>query len=171
MITEARRLTTKKGDTMCVVRLEDEYGWINVTVFPKVYEQTLELWAEDTVVIIRGEVQVRNDELNILCDSAERFLAVDEEINRKKYQVSITVQLTGSDEKSISDDTIRIYDLYNCIREKPGRDRYNIRVSNGEWEVLLQPDNDTMHYSPETRTKLEQVLAGKGMIEAQIIAQ
>ena len=39
-IKEARRITTKKGDTMCVVQLEDETGTIGVTIFPKTYEET-----------------------------------------------------------------------------------------------------------------------------------
>src|SRR5205085_1574665 len=38
MISEARRITTKKGETMCVVKLEDMSGSISVTVFPRVYE-------------------------------------------------------------------------------------------------------------------------------------
>src|SRR5579885_1734760 len=46
-IREARRITTKKGDTMCVVQLEDMYGSVSVTVFPRVYEETMELWVED----------------------------------------------------------------------------------------------------------------------------
>ena len=39
-------------------------------------------------MIVRGEVQMRNDEANILCDSAEPFHAeaVEEEMNRKQYQ-------------------------------------------------------------------------------------
>src|SRR2546423_2858983 len=61
-VTEARRITTKKGDTMCVVQLEDMYGSIGVTVFPRLYEDTAEVWAENTVVLVRGEVQVRRDE-------------------------------------------------------------------------------------------------------------
>src|SRR6266581_3150444 len=74
-VTDARRITTKKGDTMCVVQLEDMYGSIGVTVFPRLYEDTAELWAEETVVIVRGEVQVRRDEPGVLCNSVERFHA------------------------------------------------------------------------------------------------
>ncbi|HKV01547.1 MAG TPA: DNA polymerase III subunit alpha, partial [Ktedonobacteraceae bacterium] len=125
-IKDARRITTKKGDTMCVVQLEDMYGSISVTVFPRLYEETAELWAEETVVIVRGEVQVRRDEPGVLCNSVERFHAVEEEMNRKQYQVWITLELSGSDEKSVSDDKMRVLDIYNCIRDRPGRDHYDI---------------------------------------------
>jgi DNA polymerase III subunit alpha len=164
-ITEARRITTRKGDTMCVVQLEDMYGSIGVTVFPRIYEETAELWAEDTVIIVNGEVQVRRDEPGILCNSVEQLNAIEEEINRKQYQIWITLQLSGSDEKSISNDKMRVMDIYNCIRDQPGRDHYEILVANGEWQALLTPKDNTMHYSDTLHQKLEEVLQGLGNVE------
>src|SRR5229473_750975 len=165
-IEEARRITTKNGDAMCVVQLEDMFGTIGVTVFPRVYEETAELWVEDTVVIIKGEVQVRRDEPGILCKSVEQVKAFEEEMNRKRYLIWLTLHLSGSDEKSISDDIMKVQDIYRYIRERPGRDRYEILVANGEWQVRLTPNDNTMYYSPELHARLEEVL-GKGMIEAQ----
>jgi len=168
-IKEARRITTKNGDAMCVVQLEDMFGTIGVTVFPRVYEETAELWVEDTVVIIKGEVQVRRDEPGILCKSVEQVKAFEEEMNRKRYLIWLTLHLSGSDEKSISDDIIKVQDIYRYIRERPGRDRYEILVANGEWQVRLTPNDNTMYYSPELHARLEGVL-GKGMIEAQVVS-
>ena len=164
-ITDARRITTKKGDTMCVVQLEDMTGSIGVTVFPRTYEETAELWAEDTVVIVSGEVQVRRDEPGILCNTVEQLHAIEEEMNRKQFQIWITLQLSGSDEKSISNDRIRVMDLYNCIRDQPGRDHYEILVANGEWKALLTPKDNTMHYSDILIQKLEEALQGLGNVE------
>jgi DNA polymerase-3 subunit alpha len=164
-ITDARRITTKKGDTMCVVQLEDVTGSIGVTVFPRTYEETAELWAEDTVVIVSGEVQVRRDEPGILCNTVEQLHAIEEEMNRKQYQIWITLQLSGSDEKSISNDRIRVMDIYNCIRDQPGRDHYEILVANGEWQALLTPKDNTMSYSDTLHQKLEEALQGLGNIE------
>ncbi|MGZ3644510.1 MAG: DNA polymerase III subunit alpha, partial [Ktedonobacteraceae bacterium] len=164
-ITDARRITTKKGDTMCIVQLEDMTGSIGVTVFPRTYEETAELWTEDTVVIVSGEVQVRRDEPGILCNAVEQLHAIEEEMNRKQYQVWITLQLSGSDEKSVSNDRIRVMDLYNCIRDQPGRDHYDIFVVNGEWKALLTPKDNTMHYSDILIQQLEEALQGLGNVE------
>jgi DNA polymerase III subunit alpha len=164
-ITDARRITTRKGDTMCVVQLEDMTGSIGVTVFPRIYEETAELWAEDTVVIVSGEVQVRRDEPGILCNNVEQLHAIEEEMNRKQYQIWITLQLSGPDEKSISNDRIRVMDVYNCIRDQPGRDHYEILVANGEWQALLTPKDNTMHYSDTLHQKLEDALQGLGNVE------
>ena len=164
-ITDARRITTKRGETMCVVQLEDMTGSIGVTVFPRTYEETAELWAEDTVVIVSGEVQVRRDEPGILCNYVEQLHAIEEEMNRKQYQIWITLQLSGSDEKSISNDRIRVMDIYNYIRDQPGRDHYEILVANGEWQALLTPKDNTMHYSDSLHQKLEEALQGLGNVE------
>ena len=167
-ITEARRITTKKGDTMCVVRLEDMYGWINVTVFPKVYEQTAELWVEDAVVIIKGQVQFRRDEAGILCDKVETLKAVEEEMNRKEYQVWLTLMRSGEDEIAVSNDIMKVQDMYRYIQERPGRDHYEVFISGDGWRLRLTPNDNTMHYTPDLHQRLENLL-GRGMVEATII--
>lgn len=125
------------------------------------------MWVEDSVVIVSGEVQVRRDEPGILCNSVELLNAIEEEMNRKQYQVWITLQLSGDDEKSISDDKMRVMDIYNCIRDQPGRDHYEILVANGEWQALLTPGDNTMRYSEKLHQKLEEVLQGQGTLEVK----
>ncbi len=167
-ITEARRITTKKGDTMCVVQLEDMYGSIGVTVFPRLYEETAELWVENTVVLINGEVQVRRDQPGILCNSVEAVEGIHEEMNRKQYRVNIRLQLRGSDQKSVSDDVMLVQDIWNCIREQSGRDHYDIVIANGEWEAVLSPGVDTLHYE-RVRDKLTEIVGNQGVVRAELI--
>ncbi|HEU5226223.1 MAG TPA: DNA polymerase III subunit alpha [Ktedonobacteraceae bacterium] len=167
-IKEARRITTKKGDTMCVIQLEDMDGTIGVTIFPRTYEETTDLWVEDQVVIIRGEVQVRRDEPGILCNNASRLKEVEEEMNRKRYLVWLTIQLSGSDDLAISNDIMKVQNIHRYIHERPGRDHYEILVANGEWQVRLTPGDNTMHYSEELHMRLEGEL-GKGMVEAIVV--
>lgn len=168
-IKEARRITTKKGDTMCVVQLEDMFGTISVTIFPKTYEETAELWVEDSVVIVRGEVQIRRDEPCILCNGVTKLKAVEEEMNRKRYQLWVKLQLSGSDELSVSNDIMKVQDVYRHLSERPGPDHFEIVISNGEWQTRLAPGDNTMQYSPELHNKLEALL-GPGSVEAIILS-
>ena len=128
-----------------------------------------ELWVEGTVVIVRGEVQVRRDEPGILCNGVKPVKAVEEEMNRKRYLVWLTVHLSGADDLSVSDDILRVQEIYRHIQERPGRDHFEILVANNEWQVRLAPGNNTLDYSPELHNKLEEIL-GAGMVEAQIVA-
>jgi DNA polymerase-3 subunit alpha len=165
-IKEARRITTKKGDTMCVVQIEDVFGTVGVTVFPRTYEETEEMWTEGTVVIVHGEVQVRRDEPGILCNRVEPLKMADEEMNRKHYMVWIKLQRSGDDELATSNDILKVQDIYRMVQERPGRDHYELLVSNGEWEVRLSPENNTMMYTPDLHKRLEGLL-GTGMVDAR----
>lgn len=169
MLTDVRRLTTKKGETMCMARLEDIHGSVGVTIFPRTYEQDPELWAENKVVILSGEVQIRNEEPTILCDKAEEFTALAEEMNRKQYDVWITLELSGTSDLAVSNDKMRMKDVYNCIREQPGRDHYYLLLDNGEWCAHLTPSNNTLSYSSEIHNKLIHALNGMGRIEQRLV--
>jgi DNA polymerase-3 subunit alpha len=168
IITEARRIITKKGDPMCVVKLEDMYGSIEVTVFPRLYADTMDTWNENTVVIVHGEVQMRRDQPGILCNSVEEVKDVEEKMNRKQYQVNITLRLSGDDARSVSDDIILVQDIWNCIRDQPGRDHYNLIIANGEWIAHLKPSIDTMQYE-RVRDQLEAIIGDQGVIQAELI--
>ncbi|GCE29461.1 DNA-directed DNA polymerase [Dictyobacter alpinus] len=166
LIKEVRKITTKKGDAMCVVQLEDMTGSMGVTVFPRVYAESSAIWEENAVVIIRGEVQIRHDEPNILCNTVSELQAVEEEMNRKRYHLWLHMLLSGEDELSVSNDLIKVHKLKHCIQQHPGRDHYDIIVSDHEWQALLTPDNNTLGYSQTLTASLETIL-GKGMVEVR----
>ncbi len=75
-ITETREITTKNGQKMAFVKLEDEHGDIEVILFPSAYQQTLGLWERDRIVIIRGKISSKGrdgtlgQEVKVLVDEA-----------------------------------------------------------------------------------------------------
>jgi len=73
VVTSVRVHTTKKGEPMAFVSLEDPTGAVELTVFPKVFERTREVWRNDTVVLVKGKVEFRNGKIQVLCDSAEEY--------------------------------------------------------------------------------------------------
>jgi DNA polymerase III subunit alpha len=167
-ITEAKRITTKKGDTMCVIRLEDMYGSIGVTIFPRAYNDHKDKLEEGMVIIVKGVVQVRRDEAGILCDSIETVKSAEEEMNRKRYQIWLTMERSGSDELAVSNDILKVQDMYRFIQERPGRDHYEVLLQGEGWHLRLTPTDNTMQYTTELHEKLEGVL-GKGRVDARII--
>jgi DNA polymerase-3 subunit alpha len=169
MIIEARRITTKKGDMMCMARIEDMHGSVGVTVFSRVYEQNPDLWVENKVVILRGKVQIRNDEPIILCEKVEEFKGLEEEMNRKQHDIWITLQLSGNDALAISNDRMRVHDIYNCVRTQPGRDHYYLLVENGEWKAHLTPSDNTMQYTPDIEKRLKGLLKGNGEVKVALV--
>ena len=62
-IVNSRRLkSTRSGETMAFVRLEDQSGGMEMLVFPKVLVQYASRLAEGAVVLIRGRVSMREEE-------------------------------------------------------------------------------------------------------------
>ncbi|HEY3247607.1 MAG TPA: DNA polymerase III subunit alpha [bacterium] len=75
IVTGVKRTTTKAGSAMAFVTVEDLTGACEVIIFPKTYEQVHFLLKRDAVVVIRGKVDVAEQQAKILAD---RVTALDE---------------------------------------------------------------------------------------------
>ena len=62
MIIETRMNTTKANKLMCFITLEDLYGTIECLVFPRIFDRLARMIQNDTVVVIRGTLSLREDE-------------------------------------------------------------------------------------------------------------
>ena len=62
MIIETRMNTTKANKLMCFITLEDLYGTVECLVFPRIYDRLARMIQNDTVVVIRGTLSLREDE-------------------------------------------------------------------------------------------------------------
>src|SRR5205809_6170806 len=60
------RKFTKRGEQYAVVRLEDLTGGVGVVVFPSLYEQAAGLIAPDRIVLVKGRVDLRGRELQLV---------------------------------------------------------------------------------------------------------
>lgn len=65
IIVETREITTKNGQKMAFVKIEDEHAEVEIILFPSTYQQTLGLWERDRVVIVRGKVNAKDREGNV----------------------------------------------------------------------------------------------------------
>ena len=61
LVAGLQRKITKKGDSWAVVTLEDLEGSIEVMFFPQSYQQHSASLAEDTVLLVRGRLDKRED--------------------------------------------------------------------------------------------------------------
>lgn len=78
-VTDFREITTKNGQKMAFVKVEDRFGEIEIILFPNSYQQTIGLWERDRVVLIRGKVNARDKagnqtgEVKIMVDDAREI--------------------------------------------------------------------------------------------------
>ncbi len=82
MITSKKTLVTKNNKMMAFVDLEDLYGEVEVVVFPNVYERCREAVSADNVVVVRGKLNFKEEEMpKLLADSVVGIRDVEEKLN------------------------------------------------------------------------------------------
>jgi DNA polymerase III subunit alpha len=73
IIQGSRRVITRAGSTMLVATLEDLQGSVEVVVFPKVFADTANAWADDSIVLVSGRVDHRDDSAQVLCEAVHAW--------------------------------------------------------------------------------------------------
>lgn len=128
LITDVRRIMTKRGASMAFLKLEDFDGTINVTLFPNVFSKSFNVALAGEVVVVEGRVDSSNDTLAILADSitAAATYAPD-------FWLTIPEQL---------DKPATLAKLKKIFAEHVGNSRVSLNRF-GEWKRLQQKISDS----------------------------
>jgi DNA polymerase-3 subunit alpha len=79
MVGALKQLTTRKGDPMVFVRLDDLTGSAEIVVFNSVYAQTRELLAADSILVVKGRVDHKQEgETKLIAMDVTAFEAAQE---------------------------------------------------------------------------------------------
>jgi len=189
VVNFVRTIVTKKGEPMAFAQLEDLQGTIEVVIFPRVWEQTKELWEADRILLVRGKVSLRGREPSVLVESATNQItavvpksldaeppsplgetAVQRRAERGRAGVRgspihlhITIPRTG-DSQSVVKRLGRVYEL---LQSHPGDDRFSLYVENGgRGRVQIDFPNDTTRHSLGLEQELRSLL-GAGTIRVE----
>ncbi len=71
MITSVKAVTTKKGDRMATMQIEDLSGRCEAVVFPKSFDRLKDLLVPDARLMVWGKVDAREDQRQLIVDDAE----------------------------------------------------------------------------------------------------
>lgn len=117
-IVDVREITTKNGQKMAFVKLEDKTGEIEAILFPGAFQQTLGLWERDRVVLIRGKVSAKDrdgnlgEELKIMVDDAREITPQQAEAYQptgKKAKVPAKGKKKAATESAAASTSQRVY--------------------------------------------------------------
>ena len=115
MIPELKQITTRKGDRMAIVQIEDLSGSCEAIVFPKTYIRLSEFLLTDTRLLLWGTIDKKSDKTQLIIEDCR-------EIDNLKLLV---INLNSSQASDIR--------VQNTIREclvkfKADRDKCGIKV-------------------------------------------
>jgi len=78
IVAGVRHMTTKRGDAMVFLRLEDVTGGIEAVVFNSTYEKARELCTTDRILIVKGRIDRKEGETKLVALELSAFEAVPE---------------------------------------------------------------------------------------------
>ena len=115
MIPEMKQITTRKGDRMAIVQLEDLSGSCEAIVFPKTYLRLSEFLLTDTRLLLWGTIDKKSDKTQLIIDDCR-------EIDNLKLLIINLESSQASD--------IRIQNtLRDCLTKfKPEKGRCGIKI-------------------------------------------
>jgi DNA polymerase-3 subunit alpha len=147
VISDVRDITTKNGQRMAFVKLEDRFGELEIVLFPKTYQQTPGVWQRDRVVIIKGKVTSRDkngnpSEVKVMVDMAREV--TDEHL--KNYVptgkslsafVATAVPEAKAEPKAAKSERVYIRLANTSDQETLLTLKQTIDANSGETEVVL----------------------------------
>ncbi len=130
LISSVKRITTKKGERMAFLTVEDKTGTIDVIVFPRTYEEIKDEFQPNKATLIAGKINIREEEKSIVL---ERMQYIDESKHSDSFQ-GVTFKINGNHSGEELDH------LKKFIKENPGEVPVKILMKNedGLKTVLLK---------------------------------
>jgi DNA polymerase-3 subunit alpha len=179
MVTSVRQLFTRDRHLFASAILEDLDGSIEVMVWPNVYASTKELWEEGNILLVEGKVRLRDDRVQINCDSVRHYqpqatqgeevvtsppgkapVVVEETTTYtapvKVHQLVISITQTNN-------ETAYLYKLIDTLKDFPGQDEVSLRVTNEEKVINLKLSNITTNYCSELHQQLVELVGEDGL--------
>jgi len=150
-IATMRQIVTKKSETMVALELEDLEGTIEAVAFPRTYQRFRELWEEDAILLIDGTVDVRNDRLQLVVETAAVF---ETKVSTGAGRFSVFVPRMGDGER----DLARVQQAYMLLHAFPGDDRVELLTESNGCRVPIQLPDDTVCCCPELVDSLRALL-------------
>ncbi|MEA3345099.1 MAG: DNA polymerase III subunit alpha [Chloroflexota bacterium] len=169
LVARVRHHTTKRGKPMAFVQLEDLQGTIEVVVFPSIYRETKGLWQEDNILVVKGRVDTKRREPNIICESARDYLIINKQAPQEDKSppspsstsspryLRITIPRTGDPEQDIH-LLGRVHELLHRFK---GQDRFSFYLTDGVRKIQLDFPNDTTGYCPDLAQQMREILGEK----------
>jgi DNA polymerase-3 subunit alpha len=150
LVASVRQARTRDGRPFAIATLEDLDGTMEVTVWPKLYDNTRELWQEGNILIVKGVVKIKDGGVQLNCQEARRYQRTEQ----NQRHLIININQTDETEKDVE----YFYKIINILKNYPGQDKVSLSVvSEGETTELEMPEM-TINYCPELAGELNNVL-------------
>lgn len=154
-VNRMKRLTTKKGEAMATVTVEDLHGTVEVLVFPDLFKKYSENLSKDLPLIITGEIDKAENGIKIKAKNIRTLSSISAGGNSRRVEVRL------------NSDNIKEEDLTHMKKiflNYPGSCPVFIRFRVNQKESLIAVGNLKVDPSESFISEIEKTLDGKVLI-------
>jgi DNA polymerase-3 subunit alpha len=186
MVDSVHNLMTRDGQAAVSVVLEDIDGKIEVTVWPRAYAATRQLWEEGSILLVMGKVRLRGNRVQLICDKARRYQlepdkdkavaaprpdqapldAEEASETLPTRRLMISLRQTGDQDGDIA----RLHQIMSALREYPGPDEVSLDVDIGQKVVKLKMAPMRVNGGPELQKRLLELVGENGKVQTRPVA-
>jgi DNA polymerase III subunit alpha len=148
LITQIQRKVSRRGDSWAIVTVEDLEGAVDVMFFANSYTQHSMNLMEDRIVIIRGRIDKREEQV--------KLMALD--------LSTPDISLTPTGPLIISLDTVRctppvVDRIKEILRSHPGKREVHLKLDDGQKSLVMKIGDDLrVTASPSLSADLKAIL-------------
>ena len=66
IIKTKKIINTKKGTSMAFIKIFDETGELEITIFPELYAKNISILEKNQIIIVKGHYEKKNNEINFI---------------------------------------------------------------------------------------------------------
>lgn len=90
LVMDIRLITTKKGDQMAIVKVEDETGQIDCVMFPRAWEHHGAIIKPDELVIVRGKADASRGDAQIIVENVSQDVENTQYADVAEYETYVS---------------------------------------------------------------------------------
>jgi len=156
MVSRVRQITTRKGDEMAFMEVEDLSGSVDIVVFPRTYKEYKGLLVEDGLIVVRGKVDIRDGAVQVICDSVQEYVLedTDQRAPESVRFLEINLRCAGNRDRDVG----LLRRVYQILEQRSGSDRFCFNIISDHGCVQLEFPNVTTHFDPDLAAVLQQTL-------------
>ena len=164
MVVSVRQAYTRDKRPFIIVAIEDLNGSVEVTVWPRVFENSKSLWEEGNILIVKGLVRRRNGGVQLNCREVQRYQNVSRKIResseQKKHRLMINLDQTAD----VENDIECLRRIVGILQSYPGQDRVSLVIAGGDEPTNMEMPGLAVDYCPGLVRELSDIL-GEGHLQ------
>jgi DNA polymerase III subunit alpha len=138
IISNIKKIITRKGDSMIFVKIEDALSFSELLIFPRLYKETLELWREGKAIIVAGTISEKDQDIKILADRVAILDLADPKKSIDDFKKNM-VDSSSSKKQFFSNGNYNGRQTFNSKRvDSNKKEAKNLSVLNNPLRLTLE---------------------------------